>query len=186
MLLTHLWTNCRENHLELTILHVSNFFSLRKYTLIKCGGKKLPVTEDGLTYLNPELDPEINVEVTNLGWDQNDQPLHHTICLQWPQPSSCHMASAGPTPCSLRAGHSASPGTEAGSGEGLPLLIQTLCSKPAGRMKGPVLEPGGLELLPCCGVRASAVGGCPGEVLQARLAEEAAWEGWLWPLLLLR
>ena len=75
MVLTRLWANCRQNHLKVTIIHISNFFSLKTYTLRErevWEGGRLFATEYRLEHLNPELDPKINFEITKLGWDQND------------------------------------------------------------------------------------------------------------------
>ena len=45
MVLTRLWANYRENHLQVTIIHISNFFSLKKYTV-----RKREVWEAGKTF----------------------------------------------------------------------------------------------------------------------------------------
>ena len=161
MRLTRLWANCRENHLKVTIIHISNFFSLKKYTLRKrevwVGRGRYFVTEYRVEHLNPELDPKINFEITKLVWDQSDLYLCAVqICPWLPLPSPCDKTSLGTTACGpvwgwkphhLHAGCSPGPGTKKQMlGEHLIPLIQTLHSWVAGKMRGMLLEMGNSQL----------------------------------------
>lgn len=114
------------------------------------GGGRLPITEDGLEHLNPELDLEINFEVAKLGWDPQDQCVCSSqIRLQGPQPSS---PATGPLSALQPVDHvpgrsySSFPGTEADAGTFVP-VHPSVAFRAAGKIKGMFLGTGNLELL---------------------------------------